>query len=202
MDPVRYISNHSTGRMGIAIADCAADAGADVVLVMGPVTISTQNSSVRVVNVTDAASMAKECIELFHDCDIAILAAAVADFTPVNISGRKMKREGNELVIKFKPTTDIAATLGKMKRPDQLVAGFALETDNELENAVAKLKNKNLDLIILNSLRDTGAGFGYDSNKITIIDRYNNIGKFELKSKKEAAADIIDKIAGMIIMTK
>ena len=188
--------------MGIAIADCAADAGAEVVLVLGPVNISTQNSSVRVVNVTDAASMAKECTELFHDCDIAILAAAVADFTPAGISARKLKREGNEMIIKFKATADIAATLGEMKRPDQLVAGFALETDNELENAVAKLKKKNLDLIILNSLRDTGAGFGYDSNKITIIDRNNNIDKFELKSKKEAAADIIEKIAGIIIMTK
>lgn len=202
MDPVRFISNHSSGKMGIAIADAAADEGADVWLVLGPVSRFPRNSSVKVINVTDAASMTDECIKLFAGSDIAILAAAVADFTPVKVAARKIKREGNELNLRLKPTTDIAETLGRMKKPGQLLAGFALETDNELENALAKLKRKNLDLIILNSLRDEGAGFGFDTNKITIIDRNNNIANFELKSKDEAAADIIGIIGGMINKTE
>ncbi len=184
--------------MGVAIADAAADAGADVWLVLGPVSRFPRNSSVEVINVTDAASMTKECIRLFPDCDIAILAAAVADFTPVRVAAGKIKREGSELNLRLKPTTDIAEALGKMKKPGQLLAGFALETDNEFDNALEKLKKKNLDLIVLNSLRDEGAGFGFDTNKITTIDRNNNIAKFELKSKDEAAADIIGIIARMI----
>jgi phosphopantothenoylcysteine decarboxylase/phosphopantothenate--cysteine ligase len=184
--------------MGIALADVAAEYGADVHLVLGPVNVGPKNSSVRITNVTTAESMAAECISLFPSCDIAILAAAVADFTPVKVQKKKIKKDEKELLLRLRPTTDIAETLGKTKLSSQILAGFALETDNELDNAKSKLKRKKLDLIILNSLKETGAGFGYDTNKITIIDRNNNIDKFELKSKEEAAKDILDKIISMI----
>jgi phosphopantothenoylcysteine decarboxylase/phosphopantothenate--cysteine ligase len=184
--------------MGIAIANAATQYGAMVDLVLGPVDILPENKSVNVINVVSAESMAEECIARFPSCDIAILAAAVADFTPEIIADRKIKRGDNELVVKLKPTTDIAAKLGKMKIKGQLLVGFALETDNELENAISKLKRKNLDLIVLNSLNEKGAGFGFDTNRITIIDRNNIIDKFELKSKEEAAFDIIDKIVSLM----
>ncbi len=198
LDPVRFISNYSSGKMGIALADAAAEYGAIVHLVLGPVSLSPSVSSVKVTRVTTAESMASECISLFPECDIAILSAAVADFTPVEVKNSKIKKAENDLVIKFKPTTDIAQTLGKLKRASQVLAGFALETDNELDNAKGKLIRKNLDLIVLNSLKDKGAGFGNDTNKITIIDKNNNIDKFELKSKEEAAEDILNKIVSMI----
>lgn len=186
--------------MGIALADAAAEYGASVDLVLGPVNIIPQNSSVRIINVTTAESMAIECISRFEKCDIAILAAAVADFTPVKVHGKKIKKNPGEeeLILRLIPTTDIAETLGKIKNPSQVLAGFALETDNELGNAKEKLIRKNLDIIVLNSLNEDGAGFGYDTNKITIIDRNNNIDKFELKSKEEAAIDILNKIVSMI----
>jgi len=185
--------------MGIALADAAADYGADVELILGPVDIQPKNFSVKVINVTSAKSMAEECTARFKNCNIAILAAAVADFTPDIISDNKIKRSDNELIIKLKPTDDIAAELGRMKKKGQMLVGFALETDNELENAISKLKRKNLDIIILNSLKENGAGFGFDTNKITIIDRNNNIDKFELKSKEEAAKDILNKIVSMMV---
>jgi phosphopantothenoylcysteine decarboxylase/phosphopantothenate--cysteine ligase len=198
IDPVRFLSNYSSGKMGIALADTAADYGASVDLVLGPVSIIPQNSSVKVINVTTAESMASECISRFDSCDIAILAAAVADFTPVMVSGKKIKKKEAELLLRLKPTIDIAGTLGKYKKSSQILAGFALETDNELENAKEKLLRKNLDIIVLNSLKEDGAGFGHNTNKITLIDRNNNIDKFELKSKEEAAKDILDKIVSMI----
>ncbi len=184
--------------MGIALADAAAGYGGEVTLVLGPSDIQPQNNSVKVVHVTTSEDMAKECISGFPLCDIAILSAAVADFTPVRTEDRKISKSRGKLVIELKPTTDIAETLGRVKKSSQILAGFALETDNELENAEKKLKRKNLDLIVLNSLKEKGAGFGYDTNKITIIDKYNNINKFELKSKSEAARDILDKIITMI----
>jgi len=198
IDPVRFLSNYSSGKMGIALADAAAEYGADVDLVLGPVNVRPQNNSVKIINVTTAESMAAECISRFQDCDIAILAAAVADFTPIEVHGKKIKKEETELLLRLKPTTDIAETLGITKSSSQILAGFALETDNELDNAKAKLYRKNLDIIVLNSLKEDGAGFGYDTNKITIIDRNNNIDKFELKSKEEAAKDILNKIVSMI----
>ncbi|MCX6326260.1 MAG: bifunctional phosphopantothenoylcysteine decarboxylase/phosphopantothenate--cysteine ligase CoaBC [Bacteroidia bacterium] len=198
LDPVRFISNFSSGKMGIALADAAAEYGADVELVLGPVSVTPGNSSVKIINVTTAESMAAECISRFHGCDIAILSAAVADFTPDKVKGEKIKKDVNGLLLRLKPTTDIAATLGKIKKPSQILAGFALETDNEIENAKEKLFRKNLDVIVLNSLKESGAGFGHDTNKITIIDRYNIIDKFELKSKEEAAKDILNKIVSMI----
>jgi phosphopantothenoylcysteine decarboxylase/phosphopantothenate--cysteine ligase len=184
--------------MGIALADTAAEYGASVDLVLGPVSIIPRNNLVKVINVTTAESMASECISRFDSCDIAILAAAVADFTPVIVSGKKIKKKEAELLLRLKPTTDIAGTLGMKKKASQILAGFALETDNELENAKDKLLRKNLDIIVLNSLNEDGAGFGHDTNKITLIDRNNNIDKFELKSKEEAAKDILDKIVSMI----
>jgi len=198
IDPVRYISNHSSGKMGIALSDMAAAYGAEVDLVLGPVNIKPSSATVNVTNVTTAESMAEACISLFPKCNIAILSAAVADFTPVTSAKKKIKKNDSSLTITLKETFDIAGHLGKMKKRSQLIAGFALETDNELKNAVAKLRKKNLDIIVLNSLRDKGAGFGLDTNRITIIDRNNNIDKFELKSKEEAARDILDKIVSMI----
>ena len=198
LDPVRFISNFSSGKMGIALADTASGLGATVDLVLGPVNIRPSDKSVKVTDVTTASSMADVCIALFPDCDIAILSAAVADFTPVEVNSRKIKKNKNDLLLKLKPTTDIASVLGKIKRPGQILAGFALETDDELENAKKKLLRKNLDIIVLNSLKEKGAGFGHDTNKITLIDRNNNIDKFELKSKEEAAKDILEKIISII----
>lgn len=194
IDPVRFISNHSTGKMGIAIADAAIKLGAEVTLVLGPVSLKPSSEKISVINVVSAESMAKECLSRFSNCDIAILTAAVADFTPEKISPVKIKKGSGELFIKLKPTTDIASEMGKLKRKGQIIVGFALETDDEMENAVRKLKTKNLDMIVLNSLRDEGAGFGHDTNRVTFIDRNNNIDKFELKSKEEVASDILNKI--------
>ena len=198
LDPVRYISNYSSGKMGIALAEAAAEYGASVELVLGPVNITPSNKSLKIINVTSAKSMADECISRFPGCDIAILSAAVADFTASEVKRKKIKKDGNEMVLKLKPTTDIAEALGKTKKKTQLLVGFALETNHELENAKKKLLRKNLDIVVLNSLKDSGAGFGLDTNKITIIDRNNNIDKFELKSKEEAAKDILNKIVSMI----
>ncbi len=198
LDPVRFISNYSSGKMGIALADAAYEYGATVDLVLGPVSISPVSTGINIINVTNAASMASECISRFHDCDIAILSAAVADFTPETTASMKIKKDGNRLVLNLKPTTDIAYELGKLKSNLQLLIGFALETNNELENAREKLERKNLDLIVLNSLSEEGAGFEYSTNKITLIDRNNNIDKFEVKSKDEVAKDILDKIVSMI----
>ena len=184
--------------MGIALADAAVEFGADVDLILGPVNITPANKNINIIDVTTAESMANECISRFNDCDIAILSAAVADFTPKEVRKSKIKKDGNELVLKLKPTTDIAATLGRSKTKSQIIAGFALETNDEIENAKGKLERKNMDIIVLNSLREDGAGFGYDTNKITIIDKYNNIDKFELKSKEEAAKDILNKIISML----
>jgi phosphopantothenoylcysteine decarboxylase/phosphopantothenate--cysteine ligase len=184
--------------MGIAIADTACEYGAFVDLVLGPVNLKPRNSSVNVINVTTAGSMADECISRFPGSDIAILAAAVADYTPAEISETKIKKGSGDLLLKLKPTEDIAAILGMIKTEKQIVAGFALETDNEIQNAKEKLRRKNLDLIILNSLRDNDSGFGYDTNRITIIDRNNIIDKFELKTKEKAARDILDKIVAML----
>jgi phosphopantothenoylcysteine decarboxylase/phosphopantothenate--cysteine ligase len=197
IDPVRYISNYSSGRMGIALADAAAAMGAKVTLVLGPSTLKPSNALVNTVAVMTAAEMTEASEEAFRECDIAILAAAVADFTPETISGTKIKRGGSEMVLRLKPTRDIAALLGSLKKKHQILVGFALETDDEVSNAISKLKKKNLDMIILNSLRDEGAGFGHETNRITIIDSNNNIDKFELKTKGEVASDILHKIISL-----
>jgi len=197
IDPVRFIGNHSSGKMGIALANAAHKSGAEVHLVAGP-GVGDPDNGIAVTRVTSAAEMAEACIELFPSFNVAILAAAVADFTPVVQLESKLKRGDDDLIIKLKPTSDIARSLGSLKKPGQAIVGFALETNNELDNATDKLKRKNLDIIVLNSLRDAGAGFGGDPNKVTIIDKYNNIDKFELKSKSEVAYDILEKIASLI----
>jgi phosphopantothenoylcysteine decarboxylase / phosphopantothenate---cysteine ligase len=201
IDPVRFISNYSSGKMGIALAEAAAEYGAEVELVLGPVEISPQDRSIIVTNVTSTAEMSEATISRFGSCDIAILAAAVADFAPVTAGEKKIKREGKEFLLKLKATTDIAATLGKLKKPSQVLAGFALETSDGINEAKDKLERKGLDLIILNSLEDRGAGFGHDTNMVTIIDRSNNIDKFELKTKAEVARDILDKIVSFSVVS-
>jgi phosphopantothenoylcysteine decarboxylase/phosphopantothenate--cysteine ligase len=198
IDAVRFISNYSSGKMGIALADAAADFGATVDLVLGPVNIMPSGAGINVTRVTTAEAMARECISLFPRCDVAILSAAVADFTPVSTTPGKIKKDDKGLLLKLKTTTDIAASLGKMKIAAQLLVGFALESDNEMANARKKLESKNLDMIVLNSLSEEGAGFDHDTNRITIIDRNNNIDKFELKSKDEVARDILGKIVSML----
>jgi phosphopantothenoylcysteine decarboxylase/phosphopantothenate--cysteine ligase len=197
IDPVRFISNYSSGKMGVALADAASEYGAQVELVLGPCDTKPEHDNIIVTNVTSAASMKNECLAKFPSCDIAILAAAVADFTPEIVSEQKIKRKGDELILKLKPTTDIAATLGKIKNDSQILVGFALETTAGIDEAKDKLKRKNLDMIVLNSLTEQGAGFGFDTNRISIIDKNNNIDKFELKSKTEAAKDILDKIVSL-----
>jgi len=193
LDPVRFIANHSTGKMGYAIAEKLSDQGADVTLISGPTNLLT-NKKIKIINVTSAAEMYKASVKAFQGSDIAIMAAAVADYTPAKTKGTKIKAKDRNISLELKKTEDIAAKLGKMKKKNQLLVGFALETDNEITNAVSKLRKKNMDMIVLNSLNDKGAGFKHNTNKISIIDKYNNIHKFELKNKKEVAEDIIDKI--------
>lgn len=180
--------------MGFAIAEEFASRGATVTLVTGPVGLSTSHPSINLIRITTAAEMYAECMKHFESAGIVVLSAAVADFSPLNTYTTKLKREKENLKLELKPTIDIAASLGKIKREGQILVGFALETDNELENAKSKLNRKNLDLIVLNSLKDKGAGFGTDTNKVTFIDKDNKTGQFGLKAKKEVAADIADKV--------
>ena len=192
IDPVRYIGNHSSGKMGYAIAETLAQQGAEVLLVSGPTGLSVSHPNIRCVNVVSANEMFDECLQLFPSCDIAVMCAAVADFTPEQPSNEKIKQK-SDLNLSLKKTRDIAATLGAMKG-ERILAGFALETDNELSNAHEKMKAKNFDFIVLNSMNDAGAGFDTDTNRITIIDRDGAETAFELKSKKEVAKDIISHI--------
>lgn len=198
IDPVRFIGNCSSGKMGFAVAEELAFCGAEVVLITGPVQISASSPNIKTVKIESAEEMYNVCLRYFPECDGAVMAAAVSDFTPVNVESQKTKRTENEIVISFKPTADIAAKLGKIKREGQLLVGFALESSNEIENAKSKLKKKNFDFIVLNSLNDPGAGFNFDTNKITIIGNDNKTHFFELKSKREAAADIVEKIYSLI----
>lgn len=184
--------------MGYAIAEKLADEGASVLLVSGPVVVSTKKPGIRIIPVESAHEMYTACVENFPLCDGAVMTAAVADFTPANPFSEKNKRGKENWNIEMKPTRDIAAALGSMKKKNQLLVGFALETQNEMANARRKLKNKNLDFIVLNSLKDEGAGFGGDTNKITIIDKNNNQQAFELKRKREVAADIVEKMISLL----
>lgn len=196
IDPVRFIGNYSSGKMGYAIADEVAARGADVTLVSGPVSIKPANTSVRVVNVESAKEMLAACENLFCDCDIAIMTAAVADYAPADTLDRKIKREKTSLdTLKLIKNPDIAAALGSQKQESQLLVGFALETDDEINNAFDKLARKNLDMIVLNSLRDPGAGFRTDTNKISICYRDGSRKDYSLKPKTQVAADIIDAIS-------
>ncbi len=199
IDPVRFISNHSSGKMGFAIAEEFANQGYSVDLVTGPVHIDTVNPGINRIDVVSAADMFKAATKLAAKADIIVMAAAVADYKPAQVADKKIKKKGNEMVIELAKTNDILATVGKSKKKGQFLAGFALETDNEVANAQKKLKEKNLDLIVLNSLQDKGAGFGHDTNKIKIITANNKTFNFELKTKKEAAADIVAHILTLAV---
>jgi phosphopantothenoylcysteine decarboxylase / phosphopantothenate---cysteine ligase len=193
IDPVRFISNHSSGKMGFAIAEAFEMAGAEVTIVSGPVSIPSP-VGVKVEKVQSAQQMFEVTKKYFSESDIVILAAAVADYTPLYVADKKIKKKEDVFNIEMTKTTDIAATLGKDKKDGQIIVGFALETDNEFENAKGKLERKNFDFVVLNSLQDNGAGFRYDTNKIKIINRAGNVYDFDLKTKKEVAQDILDTI--------
>lgn len=194
IDPVRFIGNHSSGKMGIALAQQLRNRGADVSLILGPVNQAFDESGIRIKRVQSAAQMYEACAAEFLNSDIGIMSAAVADYTPMVRADQKIKKDEGTLQIELTRTVDILKSLGSMKRPGQVLVGFALETENELENARAKLTRKNADMIVLNSLQDAGAGFGHDTNKITILHRDGTVREFETKSKAEVASDIIDTL--------
>ena len=193
IDPVRFIGNYSSGKMGFALAEECASRGSEVVLISGPVTLEAHHPNIKRVDVESAQEMYDSAMEAFQDADAGILCAAVADFTPDNVADQKIKREKDDLVIKLKPTHDIAASLGAVKKDSQVLVGFALETNDEAKNAKGKLERKNLDFIVLNSLNDKGACFRVDTNKITIIDKEGET-PYPLKNKAEVAGDIINRL--------
>ena len=194
LDPVRFIGNHSSGKMGLAIAEELYARGADVTLIMGPSSIVLPANGIKSVRVNTAEEMYMACTKQFDKSDIGVMAAAVADYTPVKTSTTKIKKNKDELVIELKRTKDILKSLGETKSSKQVLVGFALETNNEQEYALEKLKNKNADMIVMNSLNDEGAGFGTDTNKITIFDKGGKEFKYELMSKRETAKNIVDTI--------
>lgn len=194
IDPVRYISNHSSGKMGIALADEFASRGYQVVLVKGPTSVLPKSHGIKVVDVESAAEMLEATASYFHQSDVVIFAAAVADYTPKYPSVLKIKKKEQELNLELVKTVDIAGTLSKSKQPNQTIIGFALETDHEIENAEQKLIKKNFDAVVLNSMQDAGAGFQYDTNRITIIDNAGNTLEYPLKTKAEVAKDIADYV--------
>ena len=193
LDPVRYMGNHSSGKMGYALAQAACDAGARVTLISGPVLLEPPGG-IRLLRTVTASEMFEACMNEFNLCDVAIMAAAVADYTPEQYEPEKIKKSGREWSLRLKPTRDIAAELGKRKTDKQVLVGFALETEDEMANARKKMSKKNLDFIVLNSLNDPGAGFGEETNKITIIDKNNNVTEYGLKKKEDTAIDILAKL--------
>lgn len=195
IDPVRFIGNYSSGKMGLAIAEEFAGRGAEVVLVCGPVNLKTSHPAIRRVDVESAVQMYEVTSKEFVNSDVAVLSAAVADFTPKEKADHKIKRGKDDLLLELLPTKDIAAELGRIKTASQLLVGFALETNDEEVNALSKMQRKNLDMIVLNSLNDKGAGFSVDTNKVTILDKAGNKTVYELKTKVEVAKDIVDQIA-------
>ncbi len=198
IDPVRFIGNHSSGKMGFKLADELANLGAKVTLIAGPSQQETQNKNIKRINITSAEEMLHECLTYFPDTRICIMNAAVADFTPKAVANQKIKKQGHDLIIELKPTTDILQTLGAQKKHGQILVGFALETNDGEHYALDKLQRKNLDMIVLNSLADTGAGFKTDTNKVTVINKNLQKTTFELKSKAEVAADICQKIIELL----
>lgn len=198
IDPVRFIGNYSSGKMGYAIAEELSSRGAEVTLVSGPVSVKTNDTRIKLVKVQSAQQMYEASIVEFAQMDAAILAAAVADFTPVVSAEQKIKREKENLTLELKPTVDIAAKLGEQKKSNQILVGFALETTNEIQNAQGKLARKNFDFIVLNSLQDEGAGFQVDTNKISIISKDKSVENYPLKSKQLVARDIVDKLSALL----
>ncbi len=197
IDPVRYLGNHSSGKMGFALAEELARAGTEVDLVSGPVNLTPQHAKIRLHRVTSADEMFIKCQQIYPQVQLSVFAAAVADYKPAKQFEQKLKKGMENLAIALQQNKDIAATLGATKRTDQKNIGFALETENELDNAFVKLKKKNFDLVVLNSLQDAGAGFSHDTNKIKIIDKNNKIKDFELKDKYSVAKDIVNEIIGL-----
>jgi len=198
IDPVRFIGNRSSGKMGMALAEAAANRGANVSLVLGPSAQDSRHPNVTIYRVQTAQEMHEQATALFPECDAAILAAAVADYRPKTAADKKIKKQNNNLTIELVENPDIAQTLGKMKKANQRLVGFALETNDEIANARKKIQKKNFDFIVLNSLKDKNAGFNFDTNKITIIHSDNNTQEFELKSKKKVAEDIIEVLVGIL----
>lgn len=194
IDPVRFIGNHSSGKMGIALAKELQARGAEVTLVLGPGSAAFDETGLHLQRVTSAHEMLEACQNVFDKVDLAIMAAAVADYTPVEKAAQKIKKNADGLQLELKRTTDILMTLGKRKRKDQVLVGFALETENELANAKAKLEKKNADMIVLNSLNDPGAGFAVDTNRISILHRDGQVLTFDTKPKDQVAKDIIDTL--------
>jgi phosphopantothenoylcysteine decarboxylase/phosphopantothenate--cysteine ligase len=193
IDPVRFIGNHSSGKMGFDIAKCAANHGASVILVTGPTHLTVEHSFIHLIRITSAQEMFDVCHQYFNQVDVAICAAAVADYKPKIIANQKIKKSETEFSIVLEKTKDILASLGQIKQK-QFLIGFALETENEIENAKLKIQKKNLDLIVLNSLQDEGAGFGKTTNKVTFIDKRFYIEAMPLLSKEEVAQDIVNKV--------
>ena len=194
LDPVRFIGNHSSGKMGLAIAEELYRKGAEVTLIMGPSTISLPSNGIKTFRVNTADEMYNACTKEFERSDIGVMAAAVADYTPADVADNKIKKNADELVIELKKTKDILKSLGEKKSAKQVLVGFALETNDERAYALGKLKSKNADMVVMNSLNDAGAGFGTDTNKITIFDKSGKEFNYELMSKKEAAKNIVDTI--------
>ena len=193
LDPVRYISNHSSGKMGYSLAETALSLGAEVKLISGPTNQSISSENIKIVHIKTGNELLEAIRNDYNNSDIVIMAAAVSDYKPIEFSEKKIKKDNNELNIKFEKTTDILFELGQNKK-NQILVGFALENNNELSNAINKLEKKNLDLIVLNSLNDEGAGFGYDTNKITIVDCSGNVTPYKLKKKNEVADDVFKHI--------
>ena len=198
MDPVRFIGNHSSGKMGLAISEELASRGAEVFLVLGPSSLTTAHSNIKVHRVQSADEMYEACIHNFERMDVAILSAAVADYKPAHLANEKIKKKESTLTLELVKTKDILKTMGAEKRPGQLLVGFALETNNEREYALNKLTSKNADIIVLNSLNDEGAGFGHDTNKVTIYEKDGNEITFDRKPKQQVARDIVDRIVKML----
>lgn len=197
LDPVRFISNHSSGRMGIEVAKECAERGAQVFLVLGPTSLTVSHKNIKVIKVRSAADMYQACMSKHTAVDTFVFAAAVADYTPEEESQNKIKKKDEDLAIPLKRTKDIAGSIGKVKGKHQLSVGFALETNNESANAQRKLDKKNFDLIVLNSLREKGAGFGHQTNKVTFFKKDGSIQKFDLKPKSEVAVDIVNAICSL-----
>ena len=193
LDPVRYISNHSSGKMGYSLAETALSLGAEVKLVSGPTNQSISSENIKIVHIKSGNELHEAILNDYNNSDIVIMAAAVSDYKPIEFSEKKIKKDNNELNIKFEKTTDILFELGQNKK-NQILVGFALENNNELSHAKNKLEKKNLDLIVLNSLNDEGAGFGYDTNKITVVDCSGNVTPYKLKKKNEVADDVFKHI--------
>lgn len=194
IDPVRFIGNHSSGKMGLAISSELVRRGAAVTLILGPTPINMQPPGVDIRKVISAEEMFNACMDTFENADIAIMSAAVADYSPVMVAPEKIKKAGSSLTLELTKTKDILASMGARKRNDQILVGFALETNNEKEYAVNKLKSKNADMIVMNSLNDEGAGFGHDTNKVIIFEKNGTETAFERKPKQQVAKDIVDKI--------